>query len=496
MRNTTDYGYRCLAASIQGLVNSSPGSKTKVYLEWSDQDVLWLPWLKKQGYIQSYRSLASFSDLLKLSPTRRAVVTDGKPYQIADIASTVAGCEDELLAVDPSLVAKYGLKVGIDLRGKFETNAEAYRWVLKRYRSRMSDKAVSITVPDVTPSHNPANLRDYLIANRIFTFWITGQKEKNLPGANEAAERAVIGQALMSFPPSIACFGYPWSGDGYGPGEGGGVTFLSQHAKWLVATDTFDNLSFWSTFPPSRKKHPEAPKVSWQNGMGHAATIVMSDGDNVCTFQGFFPAMWANMAKKGITVPVAWTMGSTLPQLAPPMYDYAVSHMPTGGSFGTGVSGIGYMSMEDWGTAYGTKRQQTIDDFLAQTSEACRAAGQKWLWIMRYGGPSGWEIRDYASKVSGISAILGGYGRSVDDPAQSMQKLGAVTVFHDFFGSSDVAGVEKEITARLANGTLPKRFQIFLMNWGVDAVKLGELKTFCAEHGIQLVTPEQLAHLP
>ncbi len=490
MRTVTDVGLRNLAASVEGLYNQGNSGK-KIYLLWSDQDVMWLPWLKANHYISSYKTISGMKGLMKMAPTNEAVVCTDSPFHITDVAATLAGCKHELLVTDPNLVPQFHLKVGVNLVGKFQSNVQAYKWLFKNELRHLCRQSVAISAPYTPKIHS--NLLDYLVANRIFTFWLSGSAEQNLPGANSTQERKVVGNALLKeFPANIPCFGYPWNGDGYGPGEGDGVTFLSHHAKWLVATDTFDNLSFWSTFAPSHRKLPKPQFAIIRGSTQHLASVVVSDGDNLCTFQGWFPTLWTGL-RKSVTgnFPVAWTMGPTLRELAPPMFDYAIDHIPHGGSFGSGVSGIGYMSMQEWGKDY-PHRSAVIHGFLQETQQACSLADEKWLWIMRYGKPGGWEIKDYAG-IKGIRAILGGYGRSVDSPQQGYEREGRVSIFHDFFNASDVKGVESEITSLLASHTLPPRFQIFLMNWGTTAADLVNLSQFCRRGGIQLVSPEQLA---
>lgn len=489
VRKLASTAERNLAASVQGLVNQE-NSGQKIYLIWADQDEMWLPWLKTNQYILSYRSIPSMVALLKLAPTRAAVVCNDSPFHITDVAATLAGCKHQLLVTDPALIGKYNLKIGENLIGRFKSNVSAYHWLAKTEMAHISHRAVAICAPYTPKIHS--NLMDYLVSNRIFSFWITGSAEQKLPGADSTKERAELGSILLQdFPSNIPCFGYPWNGDGYGPGEGDGVTFLSQHAKWLVATDTFDNLSFWTTFHPSQRKLPQAPALKLKPDSKYLASIVVSDGDNLCTFQGWFPKIWADLAAAQVkNLPVGWTMGPTLRELAPPIYDYAANHIPHGGTFGSGVSGIGYMAMQEWGTDY-AQPADAIHGFIRETQMACSLAGEKWLWIMRYGQPDSPYLRWYEG-VSGVSTIMGGYGPVVSDPSQSIESMGKITVFHDFLRDSDVNGVEKELTDRIAKGTLPTRFQIFLINWNTQAADLDNLAQFCEANNIQLVSPEQL----
>jgi len=492
-RKITNFQECCLLASAEGLYNSEPNNNTKAYILWSDAETNLINWTIEHGYVMRGSAIASAQSLIEMTGTKSAIVWNEEPFHLGDIASTVAGCERALLVGNPELLSEYHLKTKLDLRNRFTSNMEAYQWLFRNYSSKINRLAVSITVPYQTASHNPYQLRDYFVANKIFDFWISGSKESQMAGADSKGEMALLSNILTAkFKPNLMCLGYPWSGDGYGPGEYDGVTFLSQAAKWLVATDNFTNLSFWTCFKPSDKKLPisaAAPACSSNQKYG---SLVMSDGDNADTFQQFFPEYWK---KLGASPPVGWTMSPTLFQLAPPIYDYNVSLIPAGSTVGSGVSGIGYMSMEEWGKSYGTQRDDVISGFLDQTSSACNQVGEKWLWIMRYGDPNGWETKDYATKVMGIRSVMGGYSKVTDDPSLAVERIGNVEVFNCLLDGGNLAQVEQSLSHWLAQPNAPQFYNIFMLNWNFPPDDIKSLAAFAESHGVKLVTPEQLGEL-
>ncbi|MBS1704415.1 MAG: hypothetical protein JST40_00965 [Armatimonadetes bacterium] len=494
LREFKGFPERCLAASVQGLYNSHASRGTKLYLIWSPQDESWLKYLVATKRVSLKKTITDFREMVKLAGVRRAVVFDRKPYQLGDIATTVAGCERALLVADPKLADNLDLEIKVDLRDRFESNVAAYAWLVEKYGKEFNRKAIAISPPGPTPAHVPAELRDYQVANRIFTFWLTGDQEKRLYGADRSGEERFLGQLLeKNWSPNIPCLGYPWSGEGHGPGEGPGVTFLSQRGKWLVPTDLFTNLSFWTCFKPSEKQIPvKAIKPKLEPGKKYAA-VVMSDGDNLCTWLNFFPGYLDSKIKRDF--PMSWTMGPTLRELAPPVYEWNLATMPAGDSIGTGVSGVGYIALDEYGKAYGDERKQVIQGFLDQTNEACGLSGMKWLWVMRYGPPSSDWINYYAWGSKGIKAIMGGYGKVTDDFGRALESINQVGIFHCLHDSNGPEPLRKEIDRMVADPKCPRFLHIFLLNWNYPVDSLPGIGSYLREKGIEPVTPEVLADL-
>lgn len=491
MQGSTDFEERCLVSSAQGLYNSRPNATSLVYIEWSPGDEAWLPWLKA-GYVSEIVHLKTVADLVSLLP-RGAVLYNQHPSQLADVATTFAGCERLLLAGSPEVVKKYRLVVKANLSDRFQTNAEAYRWVWARCQKSVTRKIASFTSPYRTPVHNPAQLRDYLIANRIFTFWISGDLDQKTIGANRQAEELAVGEILgQSYPANIPVLGYPWSGDGYGPGEGDGVGFLSRLGKFLVPTDNFTNLSVWTAFPPSKKSFPAPPPAPSLDKDATYAALVMSDGDNLCTYNDYWPTFWKGL--KDRSVPVGWTMGPTLRELAPPIFDYAVSHLPSGHSVGSGVSGVGYMAIDQFAKGL-SNPGAVLDTFAKMTEQRCLDSGERWLWVMRYGAPYSPELIRYVGNLKSLRTVMGGYGRITKNPATSIEQEGPVTVFHCALEGNNPDEVIPNLDAMLAKPNHPRFFQIFLMAWGYKPDDLDRLIRHCQEKGIRIVTPEQLGSL-
>ena len=56
-----------------------------------------------------------------------------------------------------------------------------------------------------------------------------------------ARETGLVEQIMSEMAPNVAVLGFPYAGEGVGPGEVNGVTLASKYAKPLVCTDSLAN---------------------------------------------------------------------------------------------------------------------------------------------------------------------------------------------------------------------------------------------------------------
>ena len=82
----------------------------------------------------------------------------------------------------------------------------------------------------------------------------------------------------------------------------------------------------------------------------------MSDGDNLCTWRGYFRSYF-NDPLHG-TFPIAWGMGPTLIDVAPTIAQWYYQHATPNDEFLCDVSGVGYIYPPDFGDrAQGPRRR-------------------------------------------------------------------------------------------------------------------------------------------
>ena len=480
---------RNLAVSVQGLINGNPRSSNLVYLISGDTDKKWLSYLKEKKFVKKISFLKNLKELVTLTGHKRALICDDNPSHLLNIATTIAGCDKLLIVSDEEIAKKYNLEIVKDLRGKWKTNAKAYKWLIKNYGNVVSKNAVALNTRECEPY-----LRDYCIANKLFTFWVSGTIDTLYPGANALIEEKIITEILAKkFPVNIPVLGYPWRGHGHGIGEGGGVTMLSRAGKFLIPTDLFHNLSVWTRFAPDVKPiQAKLPKVILDNNK-HYASIVISDGDNLCTWQGFFPDYIQKLKKNNF--PVGWTLGPTLVDLAPPIFDWIRENLSAGDSVGSGVSGVGYIAIDEYGKAFGDSRQAVMNEFLDLTSEYCKKSGEEWLWLMRYGSPGCANLSNCTKRLKGIKAIMGGYGKVTSDINKGAEIINGVVIFHSLNNGVPLEKLKLEIRDLLTGSPRKMFLHIFILNWNYTPEKLIKLAKWLEKENVELVPPKTLARL-
>ena len=480
---------RVLASVAQGLINSTTDSSNKVYLIKEPLETAWSDWLLEHKRIESVENLSSLRELLELTGVERCVIADATPSHSLAIAINVAGAERLLVALSESVAEEYDLEIAIDLRGRWKTNVEAYQWVLDKYEFSQNVMAI------LHPKPSLSGMFDYVIATRAFMFWVSGSLDGSEPGGDPRAEEKYFTQTLAErFPVNIPVVGYPWNGHNVGIGETGGVTLLSRAGKFLVPMDRLSNVSALTTIPSEE----DAVKTSMESipldKSKNYATVLVTDGDNLCTFGGYFLNYWRTLGEKDF--PVAWTMGPTLCEVLPPFYDRVQMERPAGDTFGTGVSGVGYVSPAEYGKSFPKYRDAVMKEFMELTARYMERTGERWLWIMRYGGPHSRELNYYAKYLTNdYDAICGGYGRETRLPDEAAEFVDGISVFNSVASSNSPDAAKRDVEEMLEKAQSPLFMHLPVMNWYFPPEKLRDFVAFLESKGVVIVTPEQLADL-
>ena len=136
---------RIAVTCLQGLTSRE---QPRIWLLRNAEDRRWLEWHKTKGHIDSFEIVADWMSLFRDygGNVRGAIIADPQLYRGDLLAVNVAACEDCIVA-SPEFAAKLGLRVKLDLRGKFATYAEGQRWVWKHYKDRLSHHLADYFVP-------------------------------------------------------------------------------------------------------------------------------------------------------------------------------------------------------------------------------------------------------------------------------------------------------------------------------------------------------------
>ena len=90
---------------------------------------------------------------------------------------------------------------------------------------------------------------------------------------------------------------------------------------------------------------------------------------------------------------------------------------------------------------------------------------------------------------------MGGYGKVADKPADAVESIGRVQVFHSVVNGDTAERTGDELAKLMQDTNHPRFFNIFLMNWSFKAPDIERLAARCKGLGITLVAPENLDRL-
>jgi hypothetical protein len=480
-----------LVYTLQGLVNRS---RPELYCLTHPLDQQWLDWLKRRRYIRSTETIADLKSLLARYRHRfqGAVVTDPKLPASVNVATMLAGVRGYVV-LSPRLSRELALPVREDLRGRWRTSVEAYRWAFDHLWSQLNHHVLACSYPDHLA------LRDYLVQHRIFIFWISGPIDGAKPYANPTTEARLMEQLFAKMPVNIPVMSYPWAAKDVGIGEGPGVTLFAEFGKYLVGSINCSNLSVHSGVRIPRftqKPAPPAPKLSKDKVY---VSWIISDGDNlpVLTLNNF-PQLWREPVRGSL--PLGWTISPSAAMLIPGIVDYYYATATPADDFLAAVSGVGYTYADSYAARFRSPdRQRIFDGFLEQTRVTMERMDLQSLWIMNATRPE--AIRRYAEKIPRLEALFPDYGRRVAGyeeatypSANSVPVFHALTQFYEGRSRQEqIRGVVEQIRSQTPTQR-PAFMHLFVLNWFADLGMLKEISDqLGSEYGV--VRPDHLAQL-
>ncbi len=329
-------------ACLQGLVNRQ---EPRIYHVYDRFDELWLDWLRERGDVNEVRWVAPKEIYERFLPmVKGLVVIDPALPGSVNVATMLASLKDWLPVTPDSVKHFGGLRVAMDLRGKWKKNVDAYRWFYATHGSQMSRRLCA--------SYDPAqfDLRDYFVEFRVPLVWVSHPNDVERSRTASPAEEAQLARdVFQKLPPNIPCMGW-WAegqGDEGGCGENGpysGNNLASQYGKFQVCS-AYDagargvgNLSVHSgTSATFRQKTVAPPPL--ENKIYYAFT--RTDGDGLNFLRQIYRNLWGQPDHG--KVPVGWQLGPTSYDTMPDIIDYYYRHATPNDLFVNALTGIGYI---------------------------------------------------------------------------------------------------------------------------------------------------------
>lgn len=477
--------------TLQGLVNRT---QPRIYALFNPTDEFWLQRMLQKHTIHSIRRVNSPQELIRLfRPVLKGIViTDSNLPASKNVATMLASVEDGIV-VSPRMAAQMNFPVIDDLRNRWTTSAAAYRWAFDHLWNRLNHHVIACSYP------GHLALRDYLVENKVFIFWVSGPIDGTKPYASPTAEMRLMEELLAKMPVNIPVMSYPWASVDVGMGEGPGVSLFAEFGKYLVGSIDTSNLSVHSGIRAGQfrqRKMPPPPPL--RNDVVYV-TPIMSDGDNlpVLTVNNF-PSLWKNTLRGSI--PIGWSISPSAAVLIPDVVDYYYSTATADDQFLGAVSGVGYTYPDLYGNRYQKPDQGRVwDGFLNQTATYMNRMDLKDLWVMNVTRPE--LFSDYAEKIPNLQALFPDYGRRVTNYAEADALTARnVPVFHAINGWQDPATKEEQIqhivneVRSMTPVERPAFMHLFLWNWGMDLPTLRKILDGLGP-GYVAVRPDHLALL-
>ena len=473
--------------SLEGLANRR---KPRLYLIMNDRDSFWLDWYLKRGLIKRAIKLADPWQAFAVfqSDYKGCIIYDENLYSGIHIAMMLASLKD-LIVADKKTAKRLNLTIKEDLRGRWKTTYESYEWAVKNLLPKMDKRVVAFLYPLAT------NVWDYVVAFKVFSFWITGWVDGARPDCDPVMEKLAIEKAYAQLPVNIPVLGFPWAGEGVGIQEGPGVSLGSQFAKFTVAS-TFTNISFHSGIKVKEFPKPKPPRSMKLDKSKNYATFIISDGDNItCWWGGFQPPGWDR--KERGTIPLGWTLGPTATEFIPGIALYYLESASPLDCFLCAVSGIGYMYPDEYASRYDNP-SAVLSDFLILTKRYIQRLGLQGCWTM---GMTKKELIEKYAKTLKVP-LFPDYSRRGDMTYEKANYLiDGVPVVHALTNWGPTGREEainfivNQVLQTVEGKESPCFVNVFIWNWGYDLGMLKEIKERLESKNFVFVRPDELADL-
>jgi hypothetical protein len=273
------------------------------------------------------------------SSVKGLIVYDPDMLDSVNIATTLAGIRDAVV-VSPRQAQQlqpHKLPVLADLRiYRWKNRLQAYRWATRNLLRETSPALIAGMRPTI-----PGSLRSYLVANRVFVYWLNPRFALPDPANGWTTERCLMKHILRSFVPGTPHLG--WFID-----EAHGVSLASRAALPVLPSDYFYNMEVWASGFMGEGRpgspHPGSPSADFDPKI--YVSFTMSDGDNLQFSQHRMYHLWQDPARG--TVPLAWTISPALPEAAPALADYYMRTATPRDELIAGPSGAGYVLPSLW----------------------------------------------------------------------------------------------------------------------------------------------------
>ncbi len=469
------YEEQIMLTTLQGLVNQE---NAELFLIYRDTDYLWLQQLNSShGINYTYPFNSSVWDVVDRynATIQGLIIYDENLLDTVNVATFLAGVYN-CVVVRSNMATNFtgfGISVTVDLRSTFTSRVQLYSWAWNNYQQNATKKIACSLDP------NQTFFRDYIVASKIFTFFLSG-------GPFGPVDEINLFKAILSqYPANIPVFGW-FTDPGGALGEYESVKILSKNGKYSLCAAIPDLTIFSSIKGVSLQQKSVAfdpTTYPFQNKI--YVSVIVSDGDNVNYCADRLRQNWDD-PNRG-TVPIGITLEPAMFKFFPTCLDYYYNSATTNEYFLAGPSGAGYCYVD---------LNPVFPSYLNITKHAMDRADMHQAWLLNGYEPfqlqySDEVIRAYASENCNFTGLYLNYH---DYPAELNYVVNDVPVFQSVFVERPNELVGKLQSIRLASPNTP--VFVFVGYWAWD-FSFTALKNAADQLGSDFVflRPDQFAEL-
>lgn len=346
------------ATTLQGVVNAAP-TGARVYLLQAGWDRFWLDTFRTRGLLPSNSTALTPEEFfVRFADAYDAVVIVDAThlFHTINVATMIAATEERSIVLHPSMVTTLGKgKRTTDLRGRWGSSVEMYTWSLENLY--VTGKLAQGTIAYYHPYWLDHHLRDYLIAQKIFVFYIS----EHDGAAGTALMHEIMAQTSHDTPTqAVSVIGFIGGGPTEDPnayGEYTGVGLMGSYGKVSTAADWSTNLSYLSAMRHAAAML-ESAVAAYRGRVAKALAAeqlttplnsskvylsigVVESGDAPVYWQDRQWQVW-NDTTRG-RLPISWGMGKGVFEISPAIALYFVEKA-TGNDYLYGaISGLAYV---------------------------------------------------------------------------------------------------------------------------------------------------------
>ena len=318
------------------------------------------------------------------------------------IAVMKAAVEDAIVGTR-QLARKLDLPVIADYSTAFETYAQSWRCALDELWPKLRHDAIFVDRDDLGRTTSTV---DYVVQKKLF---LCG------PHKDKPEEMQLFNELLMRLPLNSPVIGA--AGGGTLASEGDVVRAVSKAGKVFVGCTGIENLSVQTGMRTVSSLSQNLRASPTLDRSKVYLAIELSDGDNSNVYFRHIPrrGLWDRRGQ----VPLGWTMGQSITELAPAVACYYFDTKTPLDEFVAGVSGYAYVFPGDFGNALTeNEREKAWAVFLSRTDEYLDEIDGGVVTMLQYQeapGVIGDEVFSrYASGLTRARGIINGYNAVFD----------------------------------------------------------------------------------